>query len=264
MNLNGKTALVTGASSGIGEAFAYLLAQKGMNLVLVARTESKLESIAEAIQQNNGVAVHVYAQDLSVTDSGKTLYDKVKADQVEVDLLINNAGFGKWGKFEAFSLKEYQQMVQLNVTSLMDLCHLFIEDFKQRPEAGIINVGSTASFVPIPYSAVYAATKAFVLSFTEGLVGEFADTNISITCLCPGATSSNFANIASSGSDATDSSVEYKSSAEVAQIGLDTFLAKKHYVMTGRTLQLKVMKFFSRKRVISMVADYWKKRLGIS
>ena len=265
MNLIDKTVLVTGASSGIGKSFAYILASKGANLVLVARSKDKMETIAQEIQEKHAVQTAVYQKDLSKVNASQELYDQLKADQVNVDVLINNAGFGKWGKFEAFSLATYHDMLQLNINALMELCYLFIEDFKQKPESGIINVGSTASFIPVPYSSVYAATKSFVLNFTEGLVGEYADSSIKITCLCPGATSSNFANVADEHQHSDTSNQQgYLSSDEVAQQGLDAFLAGKHYVVTGRRTQLLLFKFLSRKRVIDMIANYWKKRLGLN
>jgi short-subunit dehydrogenase len=263
MNLSGKTVLVTGASSGIGESFAYLLATKGANLVLVARTKSKLDDIAKNIEEKHQVKVAVYQKDLGVPNASQELYDQIQKDQVEVDILINNAGFGKWGKFEEFCLEQYHNMIQLNITALTELCYLFLEDFKKRPAAGIINVGSTASFIPVPYSSVYAATKSYVLFFTEGLVGELADTNITVSCLCPGGTASNFATVADSSGKADVSDTKMMSPDEVAKMGLDAFLAKKHYVITGRKTQITLFKFLSRKRVITMVADFWKKRLGL-
>jgi short-subunit dehydrogenase len=260
MNLKEKTALITGASSGIGKSFAYLLASKGTHLILVARSEGKLEEISQDIKGKFAVNVSVYRSDLGQVGAAKVLYDQLKADDQPVDLLVNNAGFGKWGDFEEFSLAEYQNMVQLNVTSLMDLCYLFFEDLKKRPEAGIINVGSTASFLPVPYSAVYAATKAFVLNFTEGLVGELEGTNVKAFCLCPAGTATNFANVASDGKD--DATENMKTPDEVAQEGLRAFLSGKHYVITGRKTSVLMTKVMSRKSVIKMVSRYWKKRLG--
>ncbi|MBX2870502.1 MAG: SDR family oxidoreductase [Saprospiraceae bacterium] len=262
MNLKDKTALVTGASSGIGKSFAYLLASKGAHLVLVARTQAKLEEIANDIQNTKQVSVHVYQKDLSQLNAASELYEQLQKDQIDIDLLVNNAGYGKWGKFENFSLEEYGKMIQLNVTSLMELCHLYVEDFREKPAAGIINVGSTASFIPVPYSSVYAATKSFVLNFTEGLVGELSETNIKVFCLCPGGTASNFATVANE-SGVDNAQAKLMSSDEVAQLGLDAFLAGKHYIVTGRRFQLILFKFLSRKRVLSMIADYWRKRLGL-
>ncbi|MCI4669562.1 MAG: SDR family oxidoreductase [Bacteroidia bacterium] len=263
MNLKGKTILITGASSGIGESFAYLLASKGAHTVLVARSKAKLDQIAQEIQDKYQVNAWVYQKDLGIVSSAQELYQEIKGDGVDVDIIINNAGFGKWGKFEEFSLETYTSMIQLNINSLMELCYLFIEDFKEKSESGIINVGSTASFIPVPYSSVYAATKSFVLYFTEGLVGEFADTNIRISCLCPGSTASNFSAVADPNKQADTSTTNSLSSDEVARLGLEAFQAGKHYVVTGRRMQLKIFKFLSRKRVITLIADYWKKLLGL-
>lgn len=264
MKLNNKNVLITGASSGIGKSFAYLLASKGANLVLVARSKSKMDEIAKEAEDKYQVKAHVLQKDLSKPESAKSLYDEIKAKQINIDLLINNAGFGKWGRFESFLVKEYQEMIQLNITSLTELCYYFIEDFKEKEESGIINVGSTASFLPIPYSGVYGATKSYVLSFTEALVGELENTSINVFCLCPGGTESNFNRVANSNNTVDNSTTELMSSDEVAKIGLEAFLAKKHYVITGRQMQIKLFKFLSRMRVIKLIANYWKKRLDIS
>lgn len=260
MHLAGKTTLITGASSGIGASFAHLLGEKQSNLVLVARSLNKLEDIAQTLKDKHGIKVQVYSKDLSVPGAAQELYDQVQKDGLSIDLLINNAGFGKWGDFKEFSLRTYHDMVQLNVTALTDLCYLFLEDLKQRPEAGIINVGSTASFIPVPYSSVYAATKSYVLFFTEGLVGELAGTNVKVHCLCPGGTATNFNTVASDSKH--PNTEDMKSPDEVAKEGLDAFLAGKHYVVTGRQFFIRAMKFLSRKRVVDMVANFWKKRLG--
>ncbi|HCX23809.1 MAG: hypothetical protein CMB80_11265 [Flammeovirgaceae bacterium] len=262
MNLTNKTALITGASSGIGKSFAYLLAAKGANLVLVARSKDQLETISNELESEYGIMTHVLSSDLGQPNAGQNLYTEIKKQNISVDLLINNAGFGKWGRFEDFTLDEYSNMMQLNMFSLTELCYLFLEDFKQKQEAGIINVGSTASFMPIPFSAVYAATKSYVLSLSESLTGELAGTNIQITCLCPSGTESNFNKVANSNNDKDIATNKLMSSDEVAQQGLDAFLAKKHYVITGRTGQISLLKFLPRKKVITMVANYWKKRLG--
>lgn len=264
MQLSNKTALVTGASSGIGASFAQLLASKGTNLILVARSIDKLNQMAKTLSEQHGVQVHCIKKDLSEAGSAEALYEEVKALKLEVDLLINNAGFGKWGKFESFGIEEYQQMVQLNITSLTDLCYCFLPDLKEKPEAGIINVGSTASFMPIPYSAVYGATKSYVLSFTEALVGEFEDTNIKVCCLCPGGTSSNFSTVANAHNKGEKEADNLMSSGEVARLGLEAFLAGKHYVITGRKTQIRILKFLSRKKVIEMIAAFWRKRLHLS
>ncbi|MCG8700197.1 MAG: SDR family oxidoreductase [Bacteroidales bacterium] len=263
MRISNKTILVTGASSGIGKSFAYLLGSKGANLVLVARSQSKLYEIAQDIENKYGVKALVFQIDLSKPKASKFLYDELENHKIEIDILINNAGYGKWGKFEDFPLSEYESMLQLNINSLMELCYLFIEDFKNKPEAGIINVGSTASFMSMPYSAVYGASKSFVLSFTEALVGELSSTNITVSCLCPGGTVSNFNAVANSNNSVDNSTAELMPSDEVAKIGLNAFLQGKHYVLTGRKSQLSWIKFLPRIKVVNMVASYWRKRLNI-
>ena len=264
MELQQKTALVTGASSGIGKSFAYLLAEKGMNLILVARSEAILNNIASDIQrQHDGLSVHVIVQDLSLRGAAKTLHQEVQAQGLKVDLLINNAGFGKWGRFQHFAWDEYEQMMQLNMMSLTELCYLFMEELKHRPSAGILNVGSTASFIPVPYSAVYGATKAYVLSLSEALTGELASSKVHVTCLCPGGTQSNFGAVANAEDRADLSTLQLKSSDEVAKMGIEAFLKGKHYVVTGRKLQIQLFNFFSRRKVIALVGDYWQKLLKI-
>ncbi|MEM8900274.1 MAG: SDR family oxidoreductase [Bacteroidota bacterium] len=260
MNLTNKTALVTGASSGIGKSFAYLLASKRMNLVIVARTISQLELMADEISNKYQVKVLPITKDLSIKGASQELYDRVKREQVEVDLLINNAGFGKWGEFTEFSMEDYHNMIQLNITALMDLTYLFMEAMKQKPEAGIINLGSTASFLPVPFSSVYAATKAFVLSFSEGLVGELEGTQVKVHCLCPDGTATNFAKVANPEVDT--STVDMKSPDDVAREGLDAFLAGKHFSVTGRKYILFITRILSRMTIINMVAKAWKKRIG--
>lgn len=258
--LKGKTALITGASSGIGKSFAYLLAKSGTHLILTARSEDKLRQITEDIRQQFGVNAHYYLSDLSKPDAAQQLYDVIKGDGYSPNLVINNAGFGKWGPLHEFSMNDYQDMIQLNVTSLTELAYLYLADFQQQGEGGLINVGSTASFLPVPFASVYAASKSYVLSFTEGLVGEYEGTGVKVSCLCPGGTDTNFANVANEEISVAD--VKMKTPDEVAQEGLDGFLAGKHYVLTGRKFQIQLMRFLSRKRVINMVATAWKKRLA--
>lgn len=263
MNLKNKNILITGASSGIGKSFAGLLAEKGANLVLVARNKSALEEIADTLQQKYKVKVQIIQKDLSVPHAAMELYDAVKSQSLNIDILINNAGFGKWGKFETFTQQEYEEMIQLNITSLTELCYYFIPGFLQKNEAGIINVGSTASFMPIPYSAVYGATKSYVLSFTEALVGELSGSGITVTCLCPGGTESNFSAVANANNNNNLNNEPLMSSDEVARLGLEAFLAKKHYVITGRKMQIRFLRLLSRKKVIDTVASFWKKRLNL-
>ncbi|MEL7123023.1 MAG: SDR family oxidoreductase [Bacteroidota bacterium] len=261
MKLEGKTALITGASSGIGKSLAYLLASHKMNVALVARSKDKLQEIAVDIEKKYSVSTWTLKKDLSKPNAGKELYEELRILNVKVDLLINNAGFGKWGGFEEFTLEEYQNMVQLNITALMDLTYLFLPDLKQRTEAGVINVASTAALLPVPFASVYAATKFFVLGFSEGLYGELDGTNVKVHCLCPGGTATNFNDVASSGKIGNSNGPDQLTPDEVAQQGIDAFLAGKHYHVTGRKLSILMTRFMPRKSVVKMVAKAWKKRI---
>ncbi len=187
-----QTALITGASSGIGEAFARELASQKKNLVLVARSQDKLEQLATELEQQEQIQTLVIPQDLTEPKAGKLVYDKIKAQGWTIDLLINNAGFGDYGNFDDRSLDKQISMIQLNITVLTELTRLYLPEMKQRKKGGIINVSSIAGYQPLPYMSVYAATKAFVLSFTEALWAENKDSEVNILALCPGSYSIEF------------------------------------------------------------------------
>lgn len=189
-----KTALITGASSGIGYELAMYHAQLGGNLVLVARSEHQLGLLKGKVEDQYGVKAIVIPLDLSVENAAKRLWDEVTTNGVRVDYLINNAGVGDNNDFAEAEIGKLQQMIQLNITSLMDFCHYFIQDRARNNKGGkILNVASTAAFQGVPYMSVYAASKAFVLSFTEGIAEELRDKNITATALCPGPTKTGFA-----------------------------------------------------------------------
>jgi hypothetical protein len=190
------TALITGASSGIGEAFARELAARKTDLVLVARSQDKLEKLATELEKQHQIQTEVIVQDLTETATGKLLYDAVAAKGLIIDLLINNAGFGDYGNFCDRELEKQIAMIQLNVTVLTELTGLFLPQMRQRGKGGIINVSSIAGFQPLPYMSVYAATKAFVLNFTEALWAENKDSGVKILALCPGPTESGFFEVA--------------------------------------------------------------------
>ncbi|MDJ0600445.1 MAG: SDR family oxidoreductase [Crocosphaera sp.] len=187
-----KTALITGASSGIGQAFAEELAIRQTNLILIARSQDKLYRLAKQLQERTPIDVEVMVQDLTEPQAGQKVYDWVQNKGLSVDLLINNAGFGDYGLFDERDLSRQLEMIQLNVTVLVELTHLFLSQMQQRGEGSIINVSSIAGFQPLPYMSNYAATKAFVLSFTEALWAENKDKGIKCLALCPGPTESNF------------------------------------------------------------------------
>ena len=188
-----KTALVTGASSGIGYEMAIYHAKKGGDLIVAARSEHQLNMLKNLVESKYGVKCEVIPTDLTEENAGKKLMDEIHARKLNVDYLINNAGIGLTESFVDSDIAALQQMVQLNITALMDLCYYFVKEKRTgNKPAKILNVASTAGFQGIPYISVYAATKAFVLSFSEGLAGELKQTDISVTALCPGPTKSNF------------------------------------------------------------------------
>jgi len=184
--------LITGASSGIGEAFARALAARGNNLLLVARSEDKLMRLCSELGRISSIHCQQIALDLSRQESPARLFDETKARGLEIDLLINNAGFGSMGEFATLDLAHELNMIDLNMRSLVELTHRFLHPMRERKSGAIINVASTAGFQAVPYMATYAATKAFVLSFSEALWEENRPYGVEVLALCPGVTETGF------------------------------------------------------------------------
>ena len=189
------TALITGASSGIGLELARLFAADGHDLVIVARREELLHKVADELSSNFGIKVTVIPKDLTLKDSPKEIYDQITKAGIEIAILVNNAGFGAVGEFNELGYDRQMDMINLNVNSLVSLTRLFLPDMIERNHGGILNVGSLAGFQPGPYASVYYATKAFVLSFTEGLTEELKGKNIKVSCLAPGPTDTEFGEV---------------------------------------------------------------------
>lgn len=189
-----ETVLVTGASSGIGKALAEIFAMDGSRLVLVARSRDTLEALAGEWRKNYRVDVMVIAQDLRLAGAADEVFRKLNQAGWGVDILVNNAGIGAHGEFKDLPLDRQLNMIQLNVTALVHLTYLLLPRMVERRRGAILNVGSTAAFQPGPFAAIYFATKAFVLSFSEALWDEVRRYNIAVTCLCPGPTRTNFGN----------------------------------------------------------------------
>ena len=187
-----ETALITGASSGIGLEFAKLFAADGSDLVLVARREEKLKGIAEELETAHGIKVHVLAKDLSKPKAPDEIFSALKKQKIQIDVLVNNAGFGKKEVFSETDKEIHLDMVQVNVMALTHLTKLFLTGILERGHGGILNVGSLAGFQPGPNLAVYFATKAYVLSFTEALSEEIDNPNIKISCFAPGPVKTEF------------------------------------------------------------------------
>lgn len=195
----GKTALITGASSGIGVEFATKLAARGANLILVARREDRLKQLAAELSKQHRVSATVIAADLSLPNAAVDLFKQLKRKKLKVDVLINNAGFGTIGRFDAMDEVKISDQIRLNVLALVELTRQALPAMLQRNTGVVLNIASTASYQPVPYMAVYAATKAFVLSFTEALWGELRGTNVHALALSPGGTKTEFFEVASNG-----------------------------------------------------------------
>jgi short-subunit dehydrogenase len=187
-----QTVLVTGASAGLGYEFAKLFARDKYNLVLVARSGPKLAKLAEELRQRHGVSVKTIPLDLALPRAAQDLFEETQRAGLHVDILVNNAGYGKSGEFAAIPLEEEYGQIQLNVTALTLLTKLYLGPMLERRSGKIMNVASTAAFQPGPLMAVYYATKAYVLSFSEAIADELRDSGVQVTCFCPGATLTEF------------------------------------------------------------------------
>lgn len=192
----GDWALITGASSGIGREFALQLGAAGLNLVLVARRQPRLDDLAAALSQRHGIRVVAISVDLSHPGAISTIGSRLVAEDVRVRLLCNNAAFGSWGAFENVPAPTYQEMIRVNVAAVVDLCHHFFPVLSSFPTSAIINVSSPAAFQPVPYMAVYAATKSFLHSFSQALYGEWKEHGILVQALVPGPTATEFDQVA--------------------------------------------------------------------
>jgi len=190
------TALITGASSGLGEEFARQLARRKFDLVLTARRKERLETVADESRRLGAGNTMVIEADLSNQGTPAEIHQRVSDAGVTVDYLVNNAGFGTRGRFDRLPLARELEEVNLNVTALVALCRLFIPAMAERRRSIVINVASTAGFQPVPFMATYAATKAFVLSFSEALAEEFAEHGVNVMALCPGPTHTEFQAVA--------------------------------------------------------------------
>jgi short-subunit dehydrogenase len=238
-NQNDKTALITGASSGIGREFTRIHAERGGDLVIVAPEKDKLDELKAGLKKQHSTNVLVIAKDLTLPDAPKEVFDTVRDAGVRVDYLINNAGFGGRGKFHERDWETDLNMIKLNVIAVCALTRFFLPDFVQRNSGRILNVSSTASLVPGPLMAVYYATKAFVAYFSNAVAEELYDTNVTVTTLMPGATDTQFPRIA----DVESMKMFDKpaSPRSVARDGYDAMIAGKLDVMSGVAVTERVM-----------------------
>lgn len=232
MNLyTDKTALITGASSGIGAAFAKSLASAGTHLILVARSEEKLYTLASQLAAQYAIRAEVIVADLSRVGAARTVFEETQQRGLVVDILINNAGFGTRGPFETIDAEREQQEIRLNIGAVVDLTHHFVPMMVERRQGVIINVASLAAFQPAPYMAVYGASKAFILSYTEALWGEYHTKGVRVLAVCPGSTATEFFHVMGA-QDATFGKVETPE--QVVQVALRALEQGRPSVVSGR------------------------------
>ncbi len=211
------TALITGASSGLGVEFARQLARERYSLVLTARREDRLKGVAEEAKRLGAPDARVIASDLSSSNAARALHQKLVEENVAVDFLVNNAGFGTHGRFTNLPLERELEEIELNIASIVALTHLFLPAMVERRRGTIINVASTAAFQPVPFMATYAATKAFVLNFSEALAYEVRASGVTVTALCPGPTRTEFQAVAGTQQAKMPSSAYMDAATVVAQ-----------------------------------------------
>lgn len=258
---NKPTALITGASSGIGLEFARLHAERGGNLVIVARRRAALEQLEAELEAKHGVEVMVVDADLSEPDAPARVCQEVVDAGIEVDYLLNNAGFGGHGLFHEREWEKDEAMIQLNVLALTELTRLFLPAMVERKRGKVLNVASTAGFIPGPLQAVYYATKAFVLSFSQAIAEELADSGVTVTALCPGPVDTGFAKAGNlQDVEAFD---EAASARTVAELGYQAMLDAKLVVIDDRKLGFLlnwIVPFLPRKTVLKMSRQAMEKK----
>jgi uncharacterized protein len=226
-------ALITGASSGIGYELAKLFAASKINLVLVARSEEKLNALAVELKEEFAIEVHVVAKDLSNYNAALEIFDFCKSSDKKISYLVNNAGFGDYGAFVKSDWKKQAQMINLNITALTYLTRLFLPDMIKAGQGKVMNVASIAAFQPGPLMAVYFATKAYVLHFSEAIANEIEGSGVTVTVLCPGPTESGFKDAASINNGSLFKQNKIPTSAEVARYGYKAMMKGKKVAIHG-------------------------------
>lgn len=256
-----NTTVITGASSGIGEAFARKLAARGRNVLLVARTEEKLVSLCSELGRSNSIRAQHLALDLSLPEAAQKLFDETQRRGLIVDMLVNNAGFGSFGEFADHNLTRELNMIDLNVRSLVELTHRFLMPMRERRQGVIVNVASTAGFQPVPFMANYSATKAFVLSFSEALAEENRPYGVHVMALCPGVTETNF--FAAANSKRPPARVA-QTPEEVVDTALSALRRGKSHVISGWTnwFTVQAERFVPRQLIIRLAGKMMRSHYG--
>jgi len=248
------TALITGASNGIGLELAKVHASKGGDLVLVARNKSKLDELKTELETQYKVKVYTIGKDLSVNNSAQEVYEETTKQKIKIDYLINNAGFGDFGMFVETDWNKELQMINLNITTLTQFTKLYLQDMVKRQNGKIMNVASTAAFQSGPTMAVYYATKAYVLSFSEAVDNEVSDKGVTVTTLCPGATESGFQAAAAMEESNLVKGKKLPTSKEVAEYGYASMMKGKTVAIHGliNYLMANSVRFTPRALVVKL------------
>ena len=246
--------LITGASSGIGYEFAHIFAREKYNLILVARSQEKLLELQKELEKTYGVTVRSIVSDLAAPEAAEHIFDQVKSLNVSIDILVNNAGFGLFGEFAKTDWAREEEMIQVNILSLTRLAKFFIPEMIEKKRGKILNVASTAAFFPGPLMAVYYATKAYVLSFSEALNSELEGTGVKVSALCPGPTASHFQQTAAADGVRTFAG-SLPTAREVAEFGFKALMAGKSVAIHGMKNKLLIWfsRFLPRKTLVSQV-----------
>jgi len=249
-----QTALITGASGGIGYELAKLFANDHYNLVLVARSVPKLTQFADELQRQFGITAKAIPLDLTAAPAPQFLFDQLQREGIAVDILVNNAGYGVFGEFAKTPLEDDLGQIQLNITALTHLTKLFLGPMIERRSGKIMNVASTAGFQPGPLMAVYYATKAYVISFSEALANELSGTGVTVTCLCPGATDTGFQGRAGMADSKLFKALRPMDAKTVARDGYRGLMAGKSLVISGfrNWLLAESVRFSPRKMVTAV------------
>jgi short-subunit dehydrogenase len=254
---HGQTALVTGASAGIGVDLAECFAAGGYNVIVTGRTESALREVADRLARTYGVAATPIAADLGVIGGGKRLADEIRTRGLQVDVLVNNAGYGHAGAFHGSDAATQLGMIDLNDRALVELTHIYWPAMIANHRGGVLNVASTAAFQPGPLMAIYYASKAFVLSFSEALWEEARGTGVKVSCLCPGPTVSRFRERAGTNKVRLSRASTSMPSKTVAQLGFDAWQANKRVAVTGlrNRVMASLVRFMPRTMVLRTVRN---------
>ena len=250
-----ETALITGASSGIGWDLAHIMATD-FDLIVTARNQKKLEELASQLESAHGAHVHVIPADLARPQAPEEIFAEVARRGLPVDVLVNNAGFGSYGAFKSTSLQEELDMLQVNVTAVTHLTKLALRGMLERKRGRILNVASTAGFQPGPLMAVYYATKAYVISFSEAIANELKGSGVTVTCLCPGPTATEFATRADMEKSRLFMLGRMRSQ-DVARAGYKGMLRGKRLVIPGvmNKLVMQSVRFTPRKMVTAIAGN---------